>query len=78
MQVMAVRGEAHGDYHYYGFKLGQPDLAWRKFVSALQSGITAKDLDNATQFLHGHQDFDAITIPQGLESQQFDDTRSGH
>lgn len=77
MQVMAVRGESHGDYHYYGFKLGQPDLAWRKFVSALQSGITAKDLDNATQFLHGHQDFDAITLPQGLESQQFDDTRAG-
>lgn len=74
MQVMAVRGEAHGDYYYYGFKLGQPDLAWRKCVSALRSGTTAKDLDNATLFLHGHHDFDDITLPQGLETPEFDDT----
>ena len=35
MQAMAVRGELQGDYRYYGFKLGQPDLAWRKCVAAL-------------------------------------------
>lgn len=78
MQVMAVRGESHGDYHYYGFKLAEPDLAWRKFVSALQAGITAKDLDNATLFLHGHQDFDATTVPDNLESRKFEDTHPGH
>ena len=78
MQTMAVRGEWHGDYRYYGFKLGQPDLAWRKFVSALKSGTTAKDLDNATLFLHGHQDFEAITLPHALEIPEFDDTRPGH
>ncbi|WP_295959020.1 GNAT family N-acetyltransferase [Rhodoferax sp.] len=77
MQVMAVRGEAHGEYHYYGFKLAEPDLAWRKFVTALQLGITAKDLDNATLFLPGHQDFDATTVPDLLERSEFEDTRPG-
>ena len=72
LQVMAVRGEWHGDYHYYGFQLGQPDLAWRKLVSALKSGTTAKDLDNATLFLHGHHDLDAITVPDGLAMPELD------
>ena len=36
---------------FYGFKLVEPDLAWRKFVSALQSGQTHEDMTNATQFL---------------------------
>lgn len=75
LQVMAVRSEARGDEHYYGFKLAEPDLAWRKFVTALQSGITAKDLDNASLFLMGHQpDFDATTAPQYLDGVEFDDT----
>jgi hypothetical protein len=77
LQVMAVRGEPHGNYHYYGFKLAEPDLAWRKFVAALQSGITAKDLDNATLFLHGHHDFDATTVPDDLEQARFEDTHAG-
>ncbi|WP_367848886.1 GNAT family N-acetyltransferase [Rhodoferax sp. WC2427] len=75
LQVMAVRGEPAGPYHYYGFKLAEPDLAWRKFVSALQSGITAKDLDNATLFLHGHYDFDTTTVPDDLARPEFEDTR---
>jgi hypothetical protein len=66
MQVMAVRGQPQGEYRYYGFKLAEPDLAWRKFVAALQSGITAKDLDNATLFLHGDHDFDTPTVPDDL------------
>ena len=78
MQAMAVRGETSGGYHYYGFQLAEPDLAWRKFVSALQAGITAKDLDHATLFLHGHHDFDAATVPYGLELPEFEDTHSGH
>ena len=36
---------------FYGFKLVEPDLAWRKFVSALKSGQTHEDMTNATQFL---------------------------
>ena len=36
---------------FYGFKLVEPDLAWRKFVSALKSGQTHEDMANATQFL---------------------------
>jgi GNAT superfamily N-acetyltransferase len=36
---------------FYGFKLVEPDLAWRKFVSALKSGQTHEDMSNATQFL---------------------------
>lgn len=78
MQAMAVRGESHGDYHYYGFKLAQPDLAWRKCVTALKSGSTAKDLDNASRFLDFHPDFDDITLPHGLDVAEFDDTRPGH
>ncbi len=77
LEVMAVRGESHGDYPYYGFKLAAPDLAWRKFVAALQSGITAKDLDNATLFLHGHHDFDATTVPDTLPRARFEDTHPG-
>lgn len=75
LQVMAVRGESHGHYHYYGFKLASPDLAWRKFVAALQSGITAKDLDNASLFLLGHTDFDTTTVPDDLARPEFEDTR---
>jgi len=36
---------------FYGFQLAEPDLAWRKFVNAMQSGTTHDDLDNATRFL---------------------------
>ena len=36
---------------FYGFKLVEPDLPWRKFVSALKSGQTHEDMVNATQFL---------------------------
>jgi len=35
----------------FTFKLSEPDLAWRKFFNALNSGITHEDLENATRFL---------------------------
>jgi GNAT superfamily N-acetyltransferase len=35
----------------YGFRLGEPDLIWRKFVNALYSGSTHADLENATRFM---------------------------
>jgi len=49
VRALAVGGKK--DAGFYGFKLAEPDLAWRKFVSALQSGATHDDMDNATKFL---------------------------
>lgn len=51
MKAMAVRGKHNGAYWFYGFKLAEPDLPWRKLVNALRSGSTHEDLDNATRFL---------------------------
>lgn len=51
IQAVAVRERANGLPGYYGFQLAEPDLSWRKFVNAVQSGTTHDDLDNATQFL---------------------------
>jgi hypothetical protein len=48
---MAVRTDAVGVGGFYGFKLVEPDLTWRKFVNALESGTTHEDLENATRFL---------------------------
>ena len=39
------------DPGFYGFKLAEPDLTWRKFVAALESGTTQDDMENATRFL---------------------------
>ena len=35
----------------YVFQMGEPDLIWRKFVNALDSGSTHADLQNATRFM---------------------------
>jgi hypothetical protein len=51
VKVMAIRDKANGFDGYYGFKLAEPDLAWRKFVSALKSGKTHEDLEYATRFM---------------------------
>ncbi len=51
VRAMAVRGRASGGKIFYGFTLAEPDLAWRKFVGALNTGITHEDLENATRFL---------------------------
>lgn len=50
-KAIAVRDRANGMPGFYGFQLAEPDLAWRKFVNAMQSGTTHDDLDNATRFL---------------------------
>jgi GNAT superfamily N-acetyltransferase len=52
VRAMAVRGRVSGGKIFYGFTLAEPDLAWRKFVGALHSGITHEDLENATRFLN--------------------------
>lgn len=51
IKAMAVRGNANGFNGFYGFRLGEPDLVWRKFVSVLQSGKTHEDLEHATMYL---------------------------
>ncbi len=51
VKAMAVRGKKTGNRGFYGFKIDDPDPAWRKFVGALTAGITHEDLENATRFL---------------------------
>ena len=50
-KAMVVRGKHKGPYCFYGFKLVEPDLPWRKLVGVLKSGMTHEDLDNASRFL---------------------------
>jgi hypothetical protein len=51
VRAMVTRSQHRGESGMYGFKLVEPDLAWRKFVGALQDGITHDDLAHATRFL---------------------------
>ena len=51
VKAMAVRDKVNGFQGYYGFNLGEPDLVWNKFVSALTSGRTHGDLEEASRFL---------------------------
>ncbi len=51
VRAMAVRGRATGGKIFYGFTLLEPDLGWRKFVGALNTGVTHDDLENSTRFL---------------------------
>ncbi len=48
---LALRENNNGYNGFYGFRLGEPDIVWRKFVSALYSSTTHNDLDTATRFL---------------------------
>jgi hypothetical protein len=49
VRALAVAGKK--DAGFYGFKMAEPDLVWRKFVATLETGTTHKDMDNATRFL---------------------------
>jgi len=51
VKALAVRDRANGFNGFYGFRLGEPDIIWRKFVNVLQQGKTHEDLENATMFL---------------------------
>lgn len=48
---LALRENNNGENGFYGFRLGEPDVIWRKFVSALYGSTTHSDLDTATRFL---------------------------
>ncbi len=51
VKAIAVRDNINGLNGFYGFNLGEPDVVWMKFVSALTSGQTHGDLENATRFM---------------------------
>lgn len=51
LSVQMAQETEHEQMHYYGFRIGEPDLLWRKFVTALYHGHTHTDLDQATRFL---------------------------
>lgn len=51
VKAMVIRGKYKGSHGFYGFKLAESDLSWRKLVGVLKSGTTHEDLDNATRFL---------------------------
>jgi GNAT superfamily N-acetyltransferase len=44
LQVAAVRGVRPGGSCVYGFRIDEPDAAWRACVAALESGRTHRDL----------------------------------
>jgi hypothetical protein len=50
-RALALREEEGETSGIYGFQLGEPDIPWRKFVSALYRGTIYSDLDHATRFL---------------------------
>lgn len=51
VKVHPEHGRADGARSFYGFRLGEPDLIWRKFVAALDGGQTHGDLEQASRFL---------------------------
>jgi GNAT superfamily N-acetyltransferase len=51
VRAMAVRGKTDGMHGFYGFRLAETDVSWRKFIGALKSGTTHDDLDHASVFL---------------------------
>jgi hypothetical protein len=53
IRSLALRENSSGADGFYGFSLGEPDLLWRKFVSALYRSKIYSDLDTPTRFLYG-------------------------
>jgi len=51
IKAVAVRDQSNGLHGFYSFKLAEPDLPWRKFVSAMESATTHDDLENSTRFM---------------------------
>ncbi len=49
VRALAVAGKKAAGF--YGFKIAEPDLVWRKFVTTLESGTTHSDMQDATRFL---------------------------
>ncbi|MDR1934158.1 MAG: hypothetical protein LBS49_00950 [Candidatus Accumulibacter sp.] len=52
IRSQALRGNNNGSDGFYGFSLEEPDLLWRKFVSALYHSKIYSDLEAPSQFLY--------------------------
>lgn len=50
-RALALRENNNGFLGYYGFRLGETDTIWEKFVSALYGSTTYSEFDSATRFL---------------------------
>jgi hypothetical protein len=48
---LALRENSNGSNGFYAFRMGEPDVHWGKFVSALHRSTTFSDLDSATRFV---------------------------
>jgi hypothetical protein len=48
---LALRENGNGSNGYYAFRLGEPDVHWGKFVSALHRSTTYSDLESAVLFV---------------------------
>ncbi|MDR3221920.1 MAG: hypothetical protein LBU46_07960 [Candidatus Accumulibacter sp.] len=51
VRSMTLHGNSDGTDGFYGFNLEEPDLLWRKFVSALYHSKIYSDLETPTQVL---------------------------
>ena len=51
LQSLVLRSNKEEPDGFYGFRLGEPDILWRKFVSALYHSKTYSDLETPTRFL---------------------------
>jgi GNAT superfamily N-acetyltransferase len=51
VNAMAIRGKKGAPAGFFGFCLGDADLAWKKFVMAARGGKTSADLEHATVFM---------------------------
>jgi hypothetical protein len=47
LHVLPIQESRFGEDRVYGFRIGEPDLAWRKFVNALYDGQLADELDRS-------------------------------
>jgi hypothetical protein len=51
VKAMAVRDHVNGANNVYAFNLGEPDIVWNTFITALSAGKTHYDLEQASQFM---------------------------
>lgn len=51
VSALVLREKRNESRSLYGFRLAEPDINWRKFVSAVHGSKIYSDLDNATRFL---------------------------
>ena len=50
LHVLPIQESRFGEDRVYGFRIGEPDLTWRKFVNALYDGQRTDDIDHTAPF----------------------------